>query len=58
MKGKLHLLKSLASLKITCLPMGLDTWPSKTPIQFMNGYFIPSNTSNLSDLGVKLGSVR
>lgn len=33
--------------------MGLHTWPSPTPTQFMNGYLIPSNILNLKGLGVK-----
>lgn len=57
MKGKLHLLKSLPSLKIQILH-GSHTWPAKTTTQLTNGYLILSNASDLSDLGVKLGRVR
>lgn len=53
-REKLHLLKSFASIKIQVFSWA-STWPAKTPTQLMNRYLIPSNTSNLSDLGVKLG---
>lgn len=50
---KITLIQNLASLKSTCRPIGLHTWTSQIPTQFLNGYLIPSNTSNLNSLWVK-----